>query len=253
MSCILRMGRFRKSMFNSDIDFINKLKSSKYFNLLFDKPEVILVALCGSRVTGVVDEHSDYDITVLTTSENLSPSDYRLGYSGKEVHWYYQNICDFVSNNKTRLTMFFLCQFLIGCLTPDYIIYANPKYQELVNYLLSIQPQFREIGGRMMYNKCTLYTETPLREGHIDKKYYTKFWGQLVLASYILKKEKIDKSLVLAAKRIKYKEMTDEIMNAVIERVRVLEQYVETVFFDMEKNIKEINDNIKKLIVKQEQ
>ena len=252
MNYILKMEKFKKLMSSSDVDFINKLKRSKFFDLMFDKPEVVLIVLCGSRITGVIDNHSDYDITVLTTNENLEPSDYRLGYNGKEVHWYYQNIYKFVSNDETKPTMFFLCPLLMGCLRSEYVIYTNPKYHEVLDYLLSVQTQLQEIGGRMLYKKCLSYITLPLKDNHIDKKYYTKFWGQLVLASYVLKKEKINKSLVLAAKRIKYKEMTDGVMNSVIERVRILEQYVKTVFFDMEKNIKEINDNIKKLIVKQE-
>lgn len=233
------MARYDKLA--NDKEFIESLKNSRFFSLLFDRPEVILVTLCGSRVTGVTDWHSDYDITVLTTSVDCEKSVYRLKYQNHDVHWYYQNINDFVYIDQNNIaTMNFLCPFLLGLLSEDYVIYKNPKYEAVINYIFSIKQKLLEIGGVGFYNKCANIVNPIIRDGEIEEKRYTKFIGHLVLISDILNDREVDEELVLAGKRIKYKQITNEQEQAIIEKFKSLKNYVENNPINVEELQKQI-------------
>ena len=231
-----------------DKEFILKLKSSRFFNLLLDKPETILIALCGSRITGVTDDHSDYDITILTTNEDCHESDYRLRYNGHDVHWYYHNINDFIYSDLGQPLMNFLCPFLLGFVNSDYIIYQNPKYQKVINYILSKRRELQEIGGRRLYERCLDRIEEPMNSGCIDKKYFTKFWGHLLLISDVLNNKEINKDLVLAGKRIRYKPIAKEQEQLMIEKIKSLKLYIENNPMDIESAKQEIKREINRIV-----
>lgn len=227
-----------------DEEFILRFKNSRFFNLLFDKPEVVLIALCGSRITGVTDEHSDYDITILTTNENCKESDYRLRYNDHDVHWYYHNINHFIYTDQSLPAMNFLCPFLLGLVNESYLIYQNPKYKNVIKYIFSIKNELCEIGGRSLYQKCLNFTQVPIEAGKINKKYYTKFWGHLILISDILNNIEINKELVLAGKRIRYKKISDQQEKLIIEKIKQLKNHILNVPIDIEDVKQEIAQNI---------
>ncbi len=239
----------RYSELVNDKEFIKKLKSSRFFNLLFDKPEVLLIVLCGSRITGITDDHSDYDITILTTNEKCKESDYRLRYEEHDVHWYYHNINDFIYTDEKFPAMNSLCPFLLGLTNEDYIIYKNPKYQNVIDYIFSIKKELLEIGGRTLYKKCLNYIQNPIETGVIDKKYYTKFWGHLIFISDILNNISVDKQLVLAGKRIRYKEITKQQEQAMIGKIKQLKDYIKNNPIDVEDTKENIVRNIKEIML----
>lgn len=229
----------------SDEEFILKLKSSSFFNLLLDRPDTILIALCGSRITGVVDNHSDYDITILTTNENCEESDYRLRYNEHDVHWYYHNINKFVYTDLSEPAMNFLCPFLLGFITEDYIIYRNPKYEKMIEGICSVKKQLRELGSRMFYKKCKDVIDVPIKDNKIEKKYFSKFWGHLVCMYYVLTNQPINSELVLAAKRMRYKELTPQQEADIIKCVKKTKKYMET---ENKLSISELKNEIQSIL-----
>lgn len=229
---------------NNDKEFVTKLQNSAFLNLLFDKPEVILVVLCGSRITGIVDDHSDYDITILTTNENCEESDYRLRYNERDVHWYYHNINKFVYTNLSEPAMNFLCLFLLGFITEDYIIYRNPKYEKMIEGIFSVKKQLRELGARMFYTKCKEIISTPLKDNKIEKKYFSKFWGHLVCMYYALTNQPINAELVLAAKRMRYRELNPQQEVDIIKCVKKVKEYME---FENKLSISELKNEIQNI------
>lgn len=206
--------------------FIQDLQKSKFFNLLFDGKDVVMIYLAGSRLYGALDERSDYDIIVVVNGENQCVSSKFLTYNGLKVHWYWRNI-ETLKNSDTSVAMNCYGSMLFGLLSEENIIYKNEAHMVQVNDLLLNKQDIALMGVKAFYKTQEQLVETICSKQQINESDYTKFLGHLCVCSYYVLGEPIDEELVLKAKRIRWQPVTDEDKQKIIQRLLLLKNWVE--------------------------
>lgn len=208
-------------------EFIADLTNSKFYRMLFDGKDVVMIYIAGSRIYNVLDDRSDYDIVVITNKDDQDyPNEY-LTYKGKKVHWYWRNIDNFIETGKTY-TMRYYGNVLFGHICEDCIIYKNEKYADKINDLLNNKRDIAINGAKLFYNAMKPLVERICEKSRIDEFDYTKYLGHLCVTSYYVLNEPIDKELVLKAKRIRWQPVDEDTKGKIIERLRLLKDFMET-------------------------
>lgn len=208
-------------------EFIADLTNSKFYRMLFDGKDVVMIYIAGSRIYNVLDDRSDYDIVVITNKDDQDyPNEY-LTYKGKKVHWYWRNIDNFIETGKTY-TMRYYGNVLFGYICEDCIIYKNEKYADKINDLLNNKRDIAINGAKLFYNAMKPLVERICEKSRIDEFDYTKYLGHLCVTSYYVLNEPIDKELVLKAKRIRWQPVDEDTKGKIIERLRLLKDFMET-------------------------
>lgn len=208
-------------------EFIADLTNSKFYRVLFDGKDVVMIYIAGSRIYNVLDDRSDYDIVVITNKDDQDyPNEY-LTYKGKKVHWYWRNIDNFIETGKTY-TMRYYGNVLFGYICEDCIIYKNEKYADKINDLLNNKRDIAINGAKLFYNAMKPLVERICEKSRIDEFDYTKYLGHLCVTSYYVLNEPIDKELVLKAKRIRWQPVDEDTKGKIIERLRLLKDFMET-------------------------
>ena len=208
-------------------EFIADLTNSKFYRMLFDGKDVVMIYIAGSRIYNVLDDRSDYDIVVITNKDDQDyPNEY-LTYKGKKVHWYWRNIDNFIETGKTY-TMRYYGNVLFGYICEDCIIYKNEKYADKINDLLNNKRYIAINGAKLFYNAMKPLVERICEKSRIDEFDYTKYLGHLCVTSYYVLNEPIDKELVLKAKRIRWQPVDEDTKGKIIERLRLLKDFMET-------------------------
>lgn len=208
-------------------EFIADLTNSKFYRMLFGGYDVAMIYISGSQLYGARDDRSDYDLIVLVNGDcRYEPNEY-LTYNGKKVHWYWLNIDTFTETENTYLIRYY-GNLLFGYVSDDYIIYKNEKYTDKINYLLEHKHEIALKGAEEFYKTQERLVEEICRKSRIDENNYTKFLGHLCVTSYYVLNEPIDKELVLKAKRIRWQPVDEDTKGKIIERLRLLKDFMET-------------------------
>lgn len=208
-------------------DFAIEFQNSEFYHKLFDDQDVVMIYIAGSRICNVVDKRSDYDLIVLTNNEDQdNPSEF-LMYKDKKVHWYWRNIDTFIETGGTY-PMRYYGNVLFGYICDDCIIYKNEKYIDRINQLIEHKHEIGLNGAKLFYESQKQLVESICKKSRIDESDYTKFLGHLCVTSYYVLNEPIDASVVLPAKRIRWQPVSDEIKAKIIERLRLLKNFIES-------------------------
>lgn len=208
-------------------DFATEFQNSAFYHKLFDDQDVVMIYIAGSRICNVVDKRSDYDLIVLTNNEDQdNPSEF-LMYKDKKVHWYWRNVDTFIETGGTY-PMRYYGNLLFGYICDDCIIYKNEKYTDKINQLLEHKHEIGLNGAKLFYESQKQLVESICEKSRIDESDYTKFLGHLCVTSYYVLNEPIDASVVLPAKRIRWQPVSDEIKAKIIERLRLLKNFIES-------------------------
>lgn len=215
-------------------EFIEKFKQTSYYKRLFNT-EVIGIYLLGSRCTGIIDERSDYDITIITLDGEgiIDVSKYKyLMYQGKKVHWYYRSLKDlYGTDDSYEHGKGYVGAMLTRNICEEVTIYENPKYSEQLQELHSNKYEISKNAIYRLYNELEKYINDVISEGEVLEKHYTKFLYHLCLASYYICGEEIkdtDKDFLRSIKRIKWQPVPDEYKNLAVERLKTLKAYVKS-------------------------
>ena len=208
-------------------DFATEFQNSAFYHKLFDDQDVVMIYIAGSRICNVIDERSDYDLIVLTNNEDQdNPSEF-LMYKDKKVHWYWRNVDTFIETGGTY-PMRYYGNVLFGYICDDCIIYKNEKYTDRINQLLEHKHEIGLNGAKLFYESQKQLVESICKKSRIDESDYTKFLGHLCVTSYYVLNEPVDSSVVLPAKRIRWQPVSDEIKAKIIERLRLLKNFIES-------------------------
>lgn len=208
-------------------DFATEFQNSAFYHKLFDDQDVVMIYIAGSRICNVIDERSDYDLIVLTNNEDQdNPSEF-LMYKDKKVHWYWRNVDTFIETGGTY-PMRYYGNVLFGYICDDCIIYKNKKYTDRINQLLEHKHEIGLNGAKLFYESQKQLVESICEKSRIDESDYTKFLGHLCVTSYYVLNEPVDPSVVLPAKRIRWQPVSDEIKAKIIERLRLLKNFIES-------------------------
>lgn len=133
------------------LQFIKDLKGSSIYKHILEDPqiEVIMLWITGSTLTGIYDENSDYDLcAVVIDRPKEEPTAFWHKYSrpcsyfayykpvNKKVQCIYNDLDDITKiSSMTPLDNIGWAQFKE--ITPEFIIYKNPKYLKFIDFLLS--------------------------------------------------------------------------------------------------------------------
>lgn len=208
-------------------EFSYELRNSKFYENLFGSYDVVMIYVAGSQLYGARDDRSDYDLIVLVNGDcSNEPNEY-LTYKGKKVHWYWRNIDTFIETGNTY-SMRYYGNLLFGYISDDYIIYKNNKYADKINYLLERKHEIGLNGAKLFYESQKQLVESICKKSRIDESDYTKFLGHLCVTSYYVLNEPIDASVVLPAKRIRWQPVDEDTKGKIIERLRLLKDFMET-------------------------
>lgn len=208
-------------------DFSTEFQNSSFYHKLFDDQDVVMIYIAGSRICNVIDERSDYDLIVLTNNEDQdNPSEF-LMYKDKKVHWYWRNVDTFIETGGTY-PMRYYGNVLFGYICDDCIIYKNEKYTDRINQLLEHKHEIGLNGAKLFYESQKQLVESICKKSRIDESDYTKFLGHLCVTSYYVLNEPVDSSVVLPAKRIRWQPVSDEIKAKIVERLRLLKNFIES-------------------------
>lgn len=208
-------------------EFIADLTNSKFYRMLFDGKDVVMIYIAGSRIYNVLDNRSDYDVVVITNKDDQDYPDEYLTYKGKKVHWYWRNIDNFIETGNTY-AMRYYGNVLFGYICEDCIIYKNEKYADKINDLLNNKRDIAINGAKLFYNAMKPLVERICEKSRIDEFDYTKYLGHLCVTSYYVLNEPIDCDVVLPAKRIRWQPVDEDTKGKIIERLRLLKDFIET-------------------------
>lgn len=208
-------------------NFISDLRNSKFYTELFGNYDVVMIYVAGSQLYGARDDRSDYDLIVLVNGDcRYEPNEY-LTYKGKKVHWYWRNINNFIVKGN-EWSMLCYGNVLFGYICDDCIIYKNEKYADKINELLEHKREIGLNGAKLFYKSQKQLIESICKKSCVDEEDYTKYLGHLCVTSYYVLNEPIDCNVVLPAKRIRWQPVTDEIKAKIIERLRLLKNFIES-------------------------
>lgn len=120
---------FKESILKSPIlDFAQKKVE--------ENDEIIMVVLMGSEVSGLALPDSDIDIAIFThRSWDLEPS--LIGeFENRHFHWWMTPLCkEIIAWNTPKFIPLVIAGNYYSDFSDENIIYINPKYQPLLNFL----------------------------------------------------------------------------------------------------------------------
>lgn len=208
-------------------EFSYELRNSKFYENLFGSYDVVMIYVAGSQLYGARDERSDYDLIVLVNGNCRNEPNEYITYKGKKVHWYWRNINTFIEIGNTY-AMRYYGNVLFGYICDDCIIYKNDKYADKINDLLNNKRDIAISGAKLFYNAMKPLVERICKKSRIDEFDYTKYLGHLCVTSYYVLNEPIDCDVVLPAKRIRWQPVSDDTKTKIIERLRLLKEWYDT-------------------------
>lgn len=228
--------------------FINDLKSSPYYERIFNGHNVIMIALTGSRLIDVVDERSDFDLLVVTNDKDREEYvDEFLTYYSKKVHWHYVPVQKLISNEDGNLLSCNGEVEFVG-LCEQKIIYADTKYHNLIRYLIENRNVIALVGAYGLVRFHNELITRILNAGEIKQEDCCKFIYQLCFASYVVLAEKPDKSFLANIKRIRWRKIADEYKSLAVERIRLLSNYVVENPLDIKNVISQFDEGINTML-----
>lgn len=228
--------------------FIEDLKSSPYYSRIFKNHEVVMLFISGSRLLKVTDERSDYDLVVLTNEQTRTEHvDEFLTYEGVKVHWHYVPLMKYISNEDgTAMSCF--GQALFTNLTDDAVIYANPKYLDVIDYFKNNRAVVARVAAYRLTDYHGHLIRSVLQSGEIVEKNYCKFLYHLCYASYLLTGDELNEQLIAEIKRIRWRHVDYTFKATAAERIRLLREYVEAHPLDVQAQIDRFNYELGSLL-----
>ena len=203
MKSLINTSLLKEEILKSPVlDFINES--------LYPGDDLILLQVAGSQVAGLATENSDIDISALSTkSWDLNPS--IVGeFQNKHFHWW---LCPFDFFFKAYVEPKFLTLFLNGSYYMSFkeenILYINPKYTKLIDFLRNNYDKQKELSIYQLVD-C-LQSKIEIWKNY--KKFpFSKVYAPLIDFYYEKNNLKRNVNLILKAKTSKKtkEKLTDE-------------------------------------------
>lgn len=237
-------------MIVSTEQFIIDFKKSSYYERAFRDHNIILFFVSGSRATGILDERSDFDLIAITdnSTPEEEPMEY-LTYKGLKVHWYWRPLSTFIlGGNILSVPMIAMGDLEFAFIKDNIILYQNPRYNTIIEYLNNVKDDIGQIGVKVLYETQKKQIETILQQGAILEKNYTKFLYYLCVAVTYATEKQLDNKFLNAVKRIRWQPISDEYKQRAFDYINNLNEYIKLNETDAAAMAKTINDNLLQLI-----
>ena len=203
---------------------MNEFKESEYYQRIFKNHKVVILYVSGSRLCGITDERSDYDLIAIVDEDiqETNPNEFIMYEDSIKIHWYYRSLKTFkdLSVNGTNLNIVGGIQF--RNLNSDTILYKNKEYESQINELLSEKNVISNNSCKALYNRLKELVDNIISDNAISEKNYTKMIYHLCLASYYLNGDEPDVTFLKRIKRIRWQPVSDEYKILAVERLKIL-------------------------------
>lgn len=203
---------------------MNEFKESKYYQRIFKNHKVVLLYISGSRLYGITDERSDYDLIAIVDEDipETHPNEFIMYEDSIKIHWYYRSLKIFkdLSVNGTNLNIVGGIQ--LRNLNSDTILYQNEEYESQINELLSEKNVISNNSCKALYNRLSKLVDDIISDNAISEKNYTKMIYHLCVASYYLNGDEPDTQFLKRIKRIRWQPVSDEYKILAVERLKIL-------------------------------
>ena len=203
---------------------MNEFKESEYYQRIFKNHKVVILYVSGSRLYGITDERSDYDLIAIVDEDipEIYPNEFIMYEDSTKIHWYYRSLKTFkdLSVNGTNLNIVGGIQF--RNLNSDTILYQNKEYESQINELLSEKETISNNSCKALYNRLSKLVDDIISDNAISEKNYTKMIYHLCVASYYLNGDEPDLSVLKKIKRIRWQPVSDEYKILAVERIKIL-------------------------------
>ena len=193
-------------------NFIDALKNCPWYNKIFEKYPVIMLYITGSRLCGIIDECSDYDLVAICDCDNIKKTEPNIFFTwkGKKVHWSWLPLKLYTNfpQTATPLQNVGLSQFCH--IQEEVIIYKNHNYIDVIKKLLENKDIIAFEGTRHLVKHFSKYIDEICISNNIDKMHYSKMLSHLCRAYFDLTKQPVDINFICSIKRIRWQPVPEE-------------------------------------------
>ena len=207
---------------------MSEFKESEYYQRIFKNHKVVLLYISGSRLCGITDERSDYDLISIVDEDNpeMCPNEFIMYDDSIKIHWYYISFKTFkdLSVNGTNLNIVGGIQF--RNINSDTILYQNKEYESQINELLSEKEIISNNSCKALYHRLEKLVDDIISDNAISEKNYTKMIYHLCLASYYLVGDEPDIEFLKKIKRIRWQPVSDEYKDLAVKRLKILKDKI---------------------------
>lgn len=205
-------------------EFKEAFLTCPFWDEVFKEMGVMAIFLLGSQVTGVTDERSDYDLTIVCTNAPPKRDKRFLLFRGHKIHWYTYSYGQFVQTKVGHPLLSYM-NVLFGFLTDECVIYINEEYREQMEKLISLKAQIALKGAKLFYKTQREFVQSLLEQGEIKEQDFTKFLGHLCVTKAFVFPEPLDNEKILKAKRIRWQPTSVEDRKWILQQLKLLEEW----------------------------
>lgn len=222
-------------------EFMTEFKQSIFFNRMITQENVMFAYLMGSRLIGITDEKSDFDIVCFVSDEPkyYDPPEF-LTWNGLKVHYYYY-----------PLSVLFKIEHPLHIVTltqmhrlkeNNTLIYLNENFKNIYEQLLFFSDDFLKIGlYALVESQMDLINNVvAIENGILTSECKSKFLYHIIWAKKAYFKETYDINYLKKLKRIRWQKIDSEYHSLCIQDIKELKQFIENNAFDYKSNLKQI-------------
>ena len=208
---------------------IEELKRSKFYKILqeTDGDEIICIYIGGSRVYGLQDDDSDYDINVVCRHYH-EPAKECLCYDDHVViEWFNNNLDDYKLKSVDQL-LSATRNFGMNYITDDVIIYKGPHADELLSLRNNNKIDGVDSGLINTYKILKTDVVLPILAGQEKRlaSVDTKAVYHLCVGYHYLTNTLMNKDFIMQIKKMQYYELPLEVKQYVVNCLNGLSRFI---------------------------
>lgn len=208
--------------------FVEALKSCPWYNKIFEQYPVVMLYITGSRLYGITDERSDYDLVAICDCNNIKRTepDMFFTWKGKKVHWSWLPIGLYkTQENATKLQNVGLSEFCK--IEEKFIVYKNETYEKEIYSLIENKKTIAYNGTKNLFSQLNEYINEICECGYIDENHRSKFLCHLCRAYYDLTDTPYDFEFLRNIKRIRWQTVSEEYRSKAVECIKALKDLLD--------------------------
>lgn len=208
-------------------EFITEFNNSKFLNFILEESPytVKFIYITGSRLVGIIDDRSDYDIICVTEGENVrKESEYFIKYEDKMVHWIYISHDRFFQEETHYWE--YIGQNILKNLTEEHLLYVNDRFKEDVDKFIENKELLSFNGRRKLIKHFKNYIENIIEDGYIKEERYSKMLYHLCLTYYYENNIELEIEFLKELKRIRWQPVQEQYKIQCFEIIKWLKENI---------------------------
>jgi hypothetical protein len=208
-------------------EFITEFNNSKFLNFILEESPhpVKFIYITGSRLVGIIDDRSDYDIICVIEGENVrKESEYFIKYEDKLVHWIYISHDRFFQEETHYWE--YIGQNILKNLTEEHLLYVNDRFKEDVDKFIENKELLSFNGRRKLIKHFKNYIENIIEDGYIKEERYSKMLYHLCLTYYYENNIELEIEFLKELKRIRWQPVQEQYKIQCFEIIKWLKENI---------------------------